>query len=382
MASPVRHLAGFYLGYFGLIGIVLPYLSLYLRDIGLTPYQIGVIMAINPLVKTVAPGVWGRMADRRGTRRPFLRGAGLGAVVTFATMLLVRDFYGIVLVMALYSVCTSSILPLVEATAMEMVDRLRIDYGRVRLWGSLGFIAASLGMGPVLDRSGSHVVLWAILAFLVFNLWSIWSLPDSRPAAEAGHGGLRVLLGDRRVLAFYAVCMLMQASHGTLYGFYSVYLEDLGYARFTIGMLWAVGVAAEVTALMFSGPLLTRMGTLRLMVLSLLLTVLRWTILACTDHLGWLLGAGLLHAASFGLFHVAAVTHTHRMVPENLRATGQSLYSAISFGLGLTMGMYLSGAGYARLGAPTLFAANAGVALLALALATTLSRTENRTPRA
>ncbi|MDH5526292.1 MAG: MFS transporter [Nitrospirota bacterium] len=370
-----RNLAGFYLGYFGLIGVILPYLTLYLKDLGLTPYEIGIIMAINPMVKTVAPGIWGRLADHHGTRRPFLRGAGIGALVTFAAMLLVRDFWGIVLVMVLYSICTSSILPLVEATAMEMVDRLKIDYGKVRMWGSVGFIAASLGMGPVLDQTGSRVVLWAVLAFLAFNLWSMWLLPDSEAKPEgAPTGGLWALLSTPHVLAFYAVCMLMQGSHGTLYGFYSVWLEDLGYSRGTIGLLWAVAVGAEVTALMYSGPILSRFGTRRLMIAALALTVLRWGILAVTHQLGWLIAAQLLHAATFGLFHVAAVTHTHRMVPEHLRATGQSLYSSLSFGAGLTVGMYLSGTWYESLGAPALFAANAAVAVIALGLALVAAR--------
>jgi len=151
MPATARHLSTFYLGYFGLLGVLLPYLSLYFLDIGLSPYQIGVIAAINPLVKTVAPGLWGSLADRRGNRRPLMRSACLGALIAFCLMLTGTSFWWIVGVMAIYSVFTSSILPLVEATAMEAVDRLGVDYGRIRLWGSVGFIAANLMMGPVLD---------------------------------------------------------------------------------------------------------------------------------------------------------------------------------------------------------------------------------------
>jgi len=380
VSNTARHLATFYLGYFGLLGILLPYLSLYLLDIGLNPYQIGVIGAMTPLVKTVAPSLWGWAADRRGSRRPFMRLACAGALGCFSLLLGVREFLAIAAVMALYAVFTSSILPLVEATAMEAVEHLRVDYGRIRLWGSVGFIAFTLGMGPVLDVLPSVTVLWSILALLAFNLWSVYHLPDSHPlphatpGSGAEQGRARDLLTRRPVVTFYGVCLLMQASHGTYYGFYSVYLEGLGYPRGGIGLLWALGVGAEVVAMMYSGPLLSRLGTRRLMQLAVALTVVRWALLATGQSPAWLVPAQLLHAASFGLFHVAAVTHTHRLMPAALRATGQSLYSSLSFGLGLTVAMYLSGVYYEGVGAPTLFAASAGVAALAWGLSLTLPR--------
>jgi PPP family 3-phenylpropionic acid transporter len=380
MPHLARHLATFYLGYFGLLGVLLPYLSLYLLDIGLSPYRIGVVLAVTPLVKTFAPNVWGWAADRTGSRRLFMRMAGVGALVCFSMMLGVRAFWPIVAVMAIYAVFTSSILPLVEATAMEAVERVGVDYGRVRLWGSVGFIGASLGMGAILDVAPSVAVLWAILAFLAFNLWSVFHLPESHPAPKPHGGGAWALLTSRPVLAFYGVCLLMQASHGTYYGFYSVYLEGLGFPRGQIGLLWALGVAAEVAAMMVTGRLLRALGTKRLMVLALGLTVVRWTILASTAALGWLIAAQLLHAASFGLFHVSAVTHTHKLVPPELRATGQGLYSSLSFGLGLTVATYLAGALYEGVGAPLLFAGSAGVAAVAAGLALTLTvPTEART---
>jgi len=139
-------------------------------------------------------------------------------------------------------------------------------------------------------------------------------------------------------------------------------------------------VGAEVVAMMYSGPLLSRLGTRRLMQLAVALTVVRWALLATGQSPAWLVPAQLLHAASFGLFHVAAVTHTHRLMPAALRATGQSLYSSLSFGLGLTVAMYLSGVYYDAVGAPMLFAASALIALAATALAMTLERVSAAPP--
>lgn len=381
MASVARYLATFYLGYFGLLGVLLPYLSLYFLDIGLTPYEIGVIMAVNPLVKIVAPSLWGWLADRRGARAALIRQACGGALVAFAAMLLVRDFWLIVAVMVVYSVFTSSILPLVEATAMEAADTGSLDYGRVRLWGSVGFIVLSLGMGPVLDVLPSVVVLWTIIGLLVFNLWSVRHLPDSRVEAHGGSRSLKPLLRPQ-VVAFYLVCTLMQASHGMFYGFYSVYLEGLGFARGTIGLLWAVGVMAEVMALRHSSGMLTRFGTVSLMRLALMLAVVRWGILSSTAAVVWLVTAQLLHSGSFGLFHAAAVTHTHRLIPTGLRTIGQSLYSSLSYGFGLTLGLYLCGTYYEQVGAPFLFGACALVALCAMGLSVLLKKTVSEIPSA
>lgn len=370
MPHPARHLATFYLGYFGLLGVLLPYLSLYFLDIGLSAYQIGVIAAIPPLIKTVTPGLWGWLADRSGTRRTLMRIACSGALITFSLLLGVKTFVLIAVVMGLYAAATSSLLPLVEATAMEAVDRYGIDYGRMRLWGSVGFIVLSMALGPVLDRYPSILVLWVILALLAFNLWNVWSLPDTHPGPKEPHpGGIRALLASPPVLVFYGVCMLMQMSHGTFYSYFSVYLEGLDYSRRSIGYLWALGVGAEVVAMLFSGRLLRWMGTRRLMLLSLALTVVRWGVMASTHHIGWLIFGQGLHAFSFGLFHVSAVTHTHRIIPEAHRATGQSLYSSISFGLGITVGMYISALLYEQVGAPVLFGACAMVAALANLLA-------------
>ncbi len=376
MPATARHLSTFYLGYFGLIGLILPYLSLYFLDVGFTPYQIGILMAINPLVKIITPSFWGWLADRQGTRRMLMRLACAGALVSFAAMPTVRTFLLVAVVLAIYAAFTSAILPLVEATAMEAVERLQMDYGRIRLWGSVGFIVASLGFGPVLDVAPTSAVLWAVLVLLAFNLWSVWQLPESRSTAPhpPHEEGLFKVLTRPRVVVFYLVCMLMQMSHGAFYGFFSIYLEGEGFSRGTIGLLWAVGVAAEVIAMHRSGPWLARLGTRRLMRISLLLTVLRWGLMSGPATMFVLLPAQLLHAASFGLFHVAAVTHTHRIIPERFRTTGQSLYSSLSFGLGLTVSMYLSGLYYDQLGAPALFTISALVAAAAAVLSVGLGK--------
>jgi PPP family 3-phenylpropionic acid transporter len=232
----------------------------------------------------------------------------------------------------------------------------------------------------VLDVLPSRVVLWVVFGLLTLVLWSVWHLPDTDVphGSPPPPGAARALLTSRPVLLFYAVCLLMQASHGAYYGFYSVYLDGLGYSRGAIGALWALGVGAEVVVLAGSGAILSAVGTRRMILLSLALTVLRWGILANVTHPAWLFCAQLLHAASFGLFHVAAVTYTHRIMPARLRATGQSLYSSLSFGLGLTVAIYLCGLFYARVGAHALFAASALVALCAGLLAIGLKPSPER----
>jgi PPP family 3-phenylpropionic acid transporter len=170
------------------------------------------------------------------------------------------------------------------------------------------------------------------------------------------------------VILFLTCCFLMQASHGTYYGFFSIALENTGYSKATIGFLWAEGVVGEILIMVFAGRLLAQLGTLPLVTLSLLLAALRWGICSITLSVVPLIIAQLLHAFSFGLFHVASVFQIHQMVPRPLRASGQSLYSSVSYGMGMGFGLVFNGFFFKTIGPSPLFAFSAVMALVGAGL--------------
>lgn len=367
--TPALALIGFYFSAFASLGIFLPYFNLYLLHLGLSPGQIGVIAAVPPAVKVLVPAFFGLSADRRGHRRGLIIGMSLATTVAFSFLLGVSSFIGILAVMFAYALVWSPILPLVEATAMETIDRFSLDYGRVRLWGSLGFIAATAAMGVLLDHFVDRIILYGIVSCFIAMTSASLGMP--RPAAI--RRSVSITLGSlfrrREPILFYLACLLMQFGHGTYYGFFSIALETRGFSASAIGSLWTVSVMAEVALMYGSRHLLRRMGAVHLFALTFAAALLRWGIMMTAPALTGLVLAQSLHAFSFGAFHIAAVTIIHHSVPPTLRSTGQTLYSSLAYGVGSGLGLLLNGWLYEAWGHQALFAMSAAASAAGLILA-------------
>ncbi len=380
---PPLTLSLFYLTTFAVMGIYLPYLNLYLEGLGLTGAQIGAVSALVPLCGALVPTAGGLLADRLGRRRGLVIASNLLALIAFSFMPGVRRFGGIALVVAAYAVVRAPALPLVEASAMEISEAGGPSYGRMRAWGSVAFIAAALGTGPLVARSGERVIPPLVILLLACNLLAALLLPrePARPGGPRGSLEVGPILKDSRVVLFLAACVLSQAAHGPYYVFYSIHLEKAGYGPQAIGALWALAVACEVVAMLRVAPILERFGTLPTMAGCLLLSSVRWWICAVTVSPPMMAAAQALHAASYAAFHVAAVTHTHRIFGAHRRASGQAIYSSATYGLGNVVGMLASGLLYDRTSSPALFAGASWVALLGGFLVVAAARGGNRSGR-
>lgn len=356
----------FYFTSFAVLGVYLPYFNVYLADLSFSPFEIGVIAALPPLMKIGVPILWAHWADRFGLRRELSIASAVLASVFFAALLFVVGFFPVFIFMTLFSIFWAPVLPLVEAATLEAADRHRVDYGRIRLWGSVGFIVVSVGLGLVLDRYSQRWVVIGMLTLLFANAVAAARLPVSETPHVPPSEGLGRHLRRPEVILFLIVCFLMQVSHGTYYGFFSIHLNAIGYTKGTIGSLWAFAVFIEIAALAASGPLIRKMGAARVLSLALAGGVLRWTLYAWTDAFPLLILAQALHSLTFAAFHVAAVLFMYRLLPAELRAGGQSLYGSASYGLGLTAGMLLNGSLYAAVGANVLFGVSAALCGIAL----------------
>jgi len=366
--TPYRAFATFYFAQFAILGIYLPYFPLYLRSLHLTGPQIGVLMALAPVSRFLFPAFWGLWADRLGHRKPLIVISLAGSAVVFSLFFWVREFSALATVMFLYGFLLVPALPLVEALVQEEVEEKRAAYGRVRLWGSVGFIGLTLVFGLLLDRGPLRSVLIGILALSLFGLFAGLALPAGAPPGMHPRRSLRKELRRLDLSLFLTATALMQASHCAYYVFYSIHLDRLGFSRSAIGGFWTLAVGAEVLMMLGAGSLLAKFGTPRLLSLCLALAALRWGILAGSSAVWLLAGGQLLHAFTFGLFHVCAVGHTHRMFPPALRSSGQSFYSSLTYGLGSLIGFFGSAGLVDRIGIRSLFGLSAAVALLALLL--------------
>lgn len=354
-------LTAFYFASFAALGVFLPYFNLYLLHLGLTPWQIGVVAAMPPLLKILVPAAFGLMADRTGQGRLLIIATSAATTLSFVGLLVAADFLSVLVVMVVFAIAWAPVLPLVEATTLETLDRLkRFDYGRIRLWGSVGFITATLLMGAWLKAASSdRVILYGILGAFAAATAAACAIPATRLPALAAPLSAQSARGLRALSGFYVACLLMQFSHGTYYGFFSIWLESQGWAPWSLGALWTASVVVEVAFMYWSARVIAWIGADRLFVVSFAAAVIRWGLMSTAPGFGGLLVAQGFHALSFGAFHVAAVTLVHRTAPPSLRATGQTLYSSLAYGVGSAGGSLLNGALYAAWGATALFGLSA-----------------------
>lgn len=369
--SSCWRLSAWYFFYFAFIGAFAPYFTLYLQSLGLTAPAIGTLMSLMVAMRLLAPNLWGWLADRVGQPLVVIRLSALLALVGFLPFLFVRSFWSLFAVMAAMSFFWSASLPLVEALTLRHLEGRTEQYGRIRLWGSVGFIFAVLATGAWLDVAPLGSLLWVNMGLLLGVFICAGLLVDVRaPVSREVPECLRSRLIRPEVLALLAACLFMSAAHSPFYVFYSIHLVDHGYEKASIGILWSIGVVAEI-AVFLAMPSLMRVWSLRtILVASFLLAVVRFLMIGWgADVLGVLLLAQVLHGATFGAYHAAAVATLNRWFPARHQGRIQALYGSVSYGAGGMLGNVASGAMWEWAGAGATFSLGAAFAAVSVMLA-------------
>ncbi len=377
---PYWRLSGFYFFYFATLGVLVPYWSLYLQSVGFAPVDIGNLLAILMFSRIVAPVVWGWIADHREQRMAVVRLASFLTVAAFGGAFFGASFWWLAAVMLLFSFFWHASLPLLEVFVMHHTAARPGAYGRVRLWGSIGFIVSVLALGPVIDAHGPWWVVPALLS-LMLGIWLFsLTLPESEMKGPVEHAGpFRHVLLRPEVFAFLLACLLMQISHGPYYTFYSIYLEGYGYSKTLIGALWAFGVVCEIGVFLSMSRLLARISVRAVLTVSFFLAAVRWLLIGYyPDSLPVLTVAQALHAATFGSFHASAIQLVHRFFTGRHRHRGQAIYGSLSFGIGGAVGSLYSGHTWATLGPTVTFNVAAAAAGLAFVVAWLFLTRDNR----
>lgn len=362
----------FYAVYFASLGALLPYWTVYLNWLEFTPIEIGQLMAILAATKIVAPYGWGWLADHYGHRMRLVRLGAWVSLVCFLPLIWVRDFWMIAACFFGFSFFWNAVLPQFEVNTLAHLGPYRPFYSRIRLWGSVGFVVTVFVLGALLLKVPEPVIPVGI-SLLLLALWlSALTVPEAPVEHERG-GSILPILKQPHIALLLLVCFLLQASHGSYYTFFSLHMQDLGYSRLQIGSFWALGVLAEVVVFWFSHQLL-RGGALKLLTWVAGLTTLRWLLLTVgSEYLVLVIVAQVLHAASFGLFHAAAIHLIHTGFHQH-QGRGQALYATVSFGAGGALGSFYSGYLWEFGGAIWTFASSALLAVLAMGVMVNLKR--------
>jgi len=361
-------LSGFYFFYFASVGALFPYWGLFLQSNGYSSSQIANVFAVIMGTKIIAPYIWGWLADRTGKRMQIIRIASLFSIVSFAGIFYSTDYLWLMLCMVGFSFFWNANLPQFEAVTFSHLGENAHRYSSIRLWGSLGFVLLVALLGSLIEQYDVGVLPGVILGLLVF-IWFFSFIAPEKPVTsnKVRHGGIWGILSKPAVILFFIICLLLQVSHGPYYAFFSIYLQDNGYSRTLIGQLWALGVLAEVAVFLMMHRMLPRWGASRLLVVALLLTAIRWVLIGHYVESTFIIFlAQLLHAASFGVYHAAAIHLVYVFFPRSMQGRGQALYSSLSFGVGGAVGAYYSGLTWDSLGAALTYDIAAGLAIIGL----------------
>ena len=346
-------LAGFYFFFFALTGISLPYWSPYLLARGFSPAEIGTLLAIGMSTKLFAPYLWGALADTKHRRMAIVRLACLGALLSFSAVYwLPIGLLSWGLLIFVFHFFWNATLPQFEATTLNHLGQHSHRYSWIRLWGSVGFILSAMLLGFVLEHYDVAIVAHLMLAMIAGLLAISFLIPEaSKKPSSSTHTALVHIVRQPAVLAFLLVCLLLQVSHGPYYTFFTIQATDIGYSGGMIGFFWALGVIAEVGIFIAAPALLLHYGARFLLLLTLLLTTLRWLLTAYfITTLPVLLLAQCLHGFSFGLYHAIAITLIHRYFTGSYQGRGQALLSSFGFGLGGAIGSFLAGQSWQVIG--------------------------------
>ncbi len=363
MTSPERGVRALFFTYFGFVGIFSPYLSLYFANAGMTVAQIGVLMSLPQVLRIFGPPFWGWLADHSFTRLSILRFsavATLGLVCLFPWVIGYGYWVMMPYLVTLFFM-TAAQTPINEAMAVQIADGDQGRYGKMRLWGSIGFILTVSTMGPLLDWVGlASLPYWMALG-AAGMLWASYSRLNAAKPAEAGTGSgtrgdeikagsaqtnpsasvgrVRSRLLQPEIAWFFVANGLMVFSHAALYVLFSLYLESNGFSKTDVGLFWAISVVAEIILFRYQKFIFERFDLMLLLTLSLLVAALRFGAVGLlAPSVLLLVITQISHALTFGLHHSAAMGLLHRWFEPGQQGRAQAVYIVSSYGLGGSLG--------------------------------------------
>ncbi len=325
--------------YFAHIGFFNPYLPLWLKDLGLSIFAISLLVSVQAATRLFAPYGWGWLSDHTGERIKLLRYSACAALVASAGLWLDWGVNWLFVVLLVMFTHTSAMMPMSEAAMAHLVTKAGVfdtrRYGRVRLWGSLGFLVTVLAAGAWFEKDGMRQFpAWTFFTMAAVAV-SVWLLPNLKEAVPTHEERVSVMpvLRQRAVQWFFAAAFFHVLSHIGIYVFFSLYLDALGYSKTMIGLLWALSIVLEIAWFFTQSRWLPLLSLPAWLVLCSAAMVLRMGITAQAAHvLLLLLFAQVLHALTFATHHTVCIALLSQHFTGRLRGRGQALYTVVAYG--------------------------------------------------
>jgi MFS transporter, PPP family, 3-phenylpropionic acid transporter len=369
--STTRHLnrgRWAYFCYFAAMAGFMPFLTLYYEGLGLSGAQIGLLSGITPVVTFVAAPLWGALADATHQHKRLLLAAIGGALLIIALFLQAHQLAYLIPLVVAYALFTAPIMPLIDNTVLAMLGDQRQRYGRVRLWGALGWgVVGTIG-GLVVDWAGVR----ASFASYFLGMAALWWIAARLPVAPASIGsrfwhGARSLFADPQWTVLLVTIFCSGVALSITHTFLFLHVDALGGSRTLMGFSLTAATLSEIPVFFYADRLLGRWGARGLLIIALIAQVIRMAGYALMPAPWLILPISLLHGLTFSALWTASVAYAGQLAaPKGLMATAQGLLSGVSMGLGGVVGGLMGGLIYEQLGAVALFTTVGGVALAGL----------------
>ena len=356
-------IASQYFLYFGVLGIFLPYFNLYCYHIGFTGFQIGALSALRSVTLVLFSLAWGVLADRFQIRRPIYILCNVTSALIWIFYLFSENFWVMLVITAFYGMFYAPIISFLEAFSMDVLGRDKKNYGSLRMWGSISFILVVISLGKIIDFFSIRLILVWILAGSLLQASISVKIPNIKTTpADLLSPDTKSLL-NTRVIIFLFCAFLMLASHGAYYGFFSIHMENLGYSNTFIGIAWALASTAEIFVMIQSDRIFKVFSPEKVLTFSFIAAALRWFILFFAASETIILISQVLHAVTYGAFHMASILYIDLLSPDKNKTLGQAANNAATYGLGLMVGFFLSGYLYENMNTSFLFIISSLIAI-------------------
>ncbi len=370
---PMLRLSSFYFAYYAALGAFNPYWSLYLKERGQDVAAISILMSLWYATRIVAPTTWSTLASRSAHPVRWLRTGCLLTLASFAVFTVPLDFTGLFIAMCVFCFMYNAVMPQFESITLSHLVGRSERYGRIRVWGSIGFVLVVAVFGVVLDQLPVTALPWLMLPLFAGLLASAFTNDYRRqPAATTNSEPSDFLIRLKRpeVIAFFVVALLMQVSFGPYYTFYSIYLDEHGYSTTALGTYWSIGVVLEIAVFTFSAWIFRRWSAAVVLLASLAAASLRWAMVAAwPDSAVFMALAQTLHALSFAAFFAASMQFLVMFFPGRMNGHAQGVFYGFSSGIGGVTGALVSGQVWRLGGGESAFFVASTVALVATAIA-------------
>jgi MFS transporter, PPP family, 3-phenylpropionic acid transporter len=336
---------------FTAMGIAVPYWALWLDSRGMSSIEIGMLLSLPVWTRLITGPAAAWIADHSGDTRRVLCWLCVGALTSYSLFGFAENFWSFLAIAMMAGTFFTAILPLADDLTLRAAYRHSLDYGRIRLWGSITFISASALGGIAVAQYAKDVILAMMLAGFALTVLASFALPNVPRAAGQNAGGrIWPLLRSPAFATFLFAAAMINASHGVLYGFATLHWEKAGHGSSVIGWLWAESAIIEIGVFAAGAALVRRIGVVNLLAIGAAACVARWLILGSTTLLPALVFAQALHSLTFGAAHLGAMHFIARTAPPGLSARAQMAYAAVALGLGNGTSMMAAGFLYSGLG--------------------------------